>query len=126
MVDVGEFRPDLPPRAGLSFTREQVTPLDINLNLKGQKLTIHWQDGYRSEFDLGPLRRVCPCASCRRDRAAPSTSLPILKMPAGVDKIEVVDAELMGHYAINLKWSDGHNSGIYDYKYLRALDTEKT
>ena len=107
-----------------SFTAAQVTPLDINLNLKDQKLVITWQDGRRSEFELGRLRRVCPCATCRTERDVPSTSLPILKMPAGVDKIEVVDAELMGRYAINLKWSDGHNTGIYDYKYLRALDAE--
>ncbi len=107
-----------------SCTAAQVTPLDINLNLKDQKLAIAWQDGRRSEFQLGRLRRVCPCATCRKERDVPSTSLPILKIPAGVDKIEVIDAELMGRYAINLKWSDGHNSGIYDYKYLRALDAE--
>ena len=107
-----------------SFTAAQVTPLDINLNLKDQKLAIAWQDGRRSEFQLGRLRRVCPCATCRKERDVPSTSLPILKISAGVDKIEVIDAELMGRYAINLKWSDGHNSGIYDYKYLRALDAE--
>jgi DUF971 family protein len=107
-----------------SFAAAQVTPVDLNLNLKDQKLTIAWQDGRRSEFQLGRLRRVCPCATCRKDRDKPSTSLTILKMPAGVDKIEVIDAELVGRYAINLKWSDGHNSGIYDYKYLRALDAE--
>lgn len=110
-----------------SFTPAQVTPLDINLNLKDQKLAIAWQDGRRSEFQLGRLRRACPCATCRKDRKerdVPSTSLPILKIPAGVDKIVVIGAELVGRYAINLKWSDGHNSGIYDYKYLRALDAE--
>ena len=109
-----------------SFTPAQVTPLDINLSLKDQTLAITWQDGGRSEFQLGRLRRVCPCATCRKDRDKPSTSLAILKMPAGGGKIEVIDAELMGHYAINLKWSDGHNSGIYDYKYLRTLDAERS
>lgn len=109
-----------------SFTPAQVTPLDINLSLKDQTLAITWQDGRRSEFQLGRLRRVCPCATCRKDRDKPSTSLAILKMPAGGGKIEVIDAELMGHYAINLKWSDGHNSGIYDYKYLRALEAERS
>ncbi len=107
-----------------AFSQRQVTPDDIKLNLKEQKLVIAWQDGHRSEFELGRLRRVCPCATCRKERDTPPTSLPILKIPAGVGKIEVVDAELMGHYAINLKWSDGHNSGIYDYKYLRALDVD--
>ncbi len=108
---------------GDSLTPQQATPVDIKLSLKKQTLTIDWQDGHSSRFDLARLRRACPCATCRRDRATPSTSLPILKLPPGGGEIKVTDAELMGHYAINLSWSDGHNSGIYDYKYLRALDT---
>ncbi|MCH8218976.1 MAG: DUF971 domain-containing protein, partial [Planctomycetes bacterium] len=31
-------------------------------------------------------------------------------------------AQLMGHYAIKLIWSDGHDTGIFDYRYLRTLD----
>ena len=110
--------------AGSPLSIAQVTPADIKLSLTAQTLAIDWQDGHRSEFALGRLRRVCPCATCRKERDTPPTSLRILNLPAGVDKIEVIDAELMGHYAINLKWSDGHDSGIYDYKFLRALDAE--
>ncbi len=109
---------------GDSLTPQQATPVDIKLSLKKQTLTIDWQDGHSSRFDLARLRCACPCATCRRDRATPSTSLPILKLPPGGGEIKVTDAELMGHYAINLSWSDGHNSGIYDYKYLRALDAK--
>jgi DUF971 family protein len=113
----------LPRKAAVAESSDQLTPSDLKLDLKAQTLVIDWKDGRRSTFDLGRLRRACPCATCRRERdAPPSTSLPILNIPPGVDKIEVVDAELMGHYAVNLKWSDGHNTGIFDYKYLRSLD----
>ncbi len=27
----------------------------------------------------------------------------------------------VGTYAIRVNWSDGHNTGIYSYEYLRAL-----
>ncbi len=115
---------DAAPNPGAPLTAAQVTPADIKLSLSAQTLAIDWQDGHRSEFALGRLRRVCPCATCRKERDTPPTSLRILNLPASGVKIEVIDAELMGHYAINLKWSDGHDSGIYDYKFLRALDAE--
>ncbi len=115
---------DQSPLTGASLPAARVMPADIKLSLTAQTLAIDWQDGHRSEFELGRLRRVCPCATCRKERDTPPTRLRILNLPAGVDKIEVIDAELMGHYAINLKWSDGHNSGIFDYKFLRALDAE--
>ena len=124
MASENNTNADPPPLTGVPLSAAQVTPADIKLSLKAQTLAIDWQDGHRSEFELGRLRRVCPCATCRTERDTPPTSLRILNLPAGADKIEVIDAELMGHYAINLKWSDGHNSGIFDYKFLRALDAE--
>ncbi len=27
----------------------------------------------------------------------------------------------MGQYAIQIQWSDGHNTGIYAFRYLREL-----
>ncbi len=126
MAGDNNANPDHSPLTSAPLSAAQVTPADIKLSLTAQTLAINWQDGHRSEFELGRLRRVCPCATCRKERARPPNSLRILNLPAGVDKIEVIDAELMGHYAINLKWSDGHDSGIYDYKFLRALDAEPT
>ena len=37
---------------------------------------------------------------------------PVLKM---------LNVEPMGHYAIRIDWSDGHNTGIYSYDYLRKI-----
>ena len=31
-----------------------------------------------------------------------------------------VSAEGVGKYAINFKWNDGHESGIYSWDYLRV------
>jgi len=30
-------------------------------------------------------------------------------------------AELVGRYALQIYWSDGHSSGIYTFDYLRGL-----
>lgn len=33
----------------------------------------------------------------------------------------VAGAELVGHYAVRIRWQDGHDAGIYDYATLRRL-----
>jgi len=44
-------------------------------------------------------------------------SLPEEDTPA--TRMELVEG--VGSYAISIQWSDGHNFGIYNWKYLRAL-----
>jgi DUF971 family protein len=34
---------------------------------------------------------------------------------------QLQDVQLMGNYAINLVWMDGHKHGIYNWAYLRAI-----
>lgn len=126
-VQGGSALPTDPHRTA-HLTQNQVTPVDIKVSLQQQDMTIAWQDDHTSTYSFRQLRRACPCAACRQERKtpAPKGSLPILNIPAGVGRIEVTDARLMGLYAINLIWSDGHNTGIFDYKYLRALDTPES
>jgi len=99
---------------------DAVTPRDLKVELKTQRFTVDWQDGARSEFNLAELRRVCPCATCRTEREnTDSNPLKILKSdPTGV---HVVGAKLVGNYAIQFDWSDGHNTGIFDFRFLRSL-----
>lgn len=114
---------------------ESVTPADLKVKLADQKLRVTWQDGRHSEYSLHELRRICPCASCRTEReqhgqssalgqagpmgGAGGISLQVLKAdPTGV---RVVSAKLVGTYAIQFDWSDGHNTGIFDFRFLRSL-----
>jgi DUF971 family protein len=96
------------------------TPKDLKVKMKEQQLVVDWNDGTRSEFPLALLRRRCPCASCRTEREQQDANpLKILKFdPAGV---RVTQAKLIGNYAIQFFWSDGHSTGIFDFRYLRHL-----
>lgn len=98
-------------------------PRDLKVKIAEQRLVIDWSDGKQSEFPLEMLRRNCPCATCRTDREQQgSNPLRILKFnPSGV---RVVTANLVGNYAIQLHWSDGHNTGIFDFRFLRSLGVE--
>jgi len=108
----------------------QTTPTRLDLN-KEQGLTIEWQDGRRCEYTLTLLRSMCPCAQCRvvRDGSDPHDispgpkKKPLLTILPGnyAGKITVLNASLVGNYALKLEWSDGHDSGIYSFQYLREI-----
>ncbi|MGA2501477.1 MAG: DUF971 domain-containing protein, partial [Tepidisphaeraceae bacterium] len=35
--------------------------------------------------------------------------------------VTIATAEMVGNYAIQLTWTDGHSAGIYSFVYLREL-----
>lgn len=100
---------------------DSTTPKDLKIKIKEQRLIVDWMDETCSEYSLAVLRRHCPCASCRTEREEQEDNpLRVLKSdPSGV---HVIDARLVGTYAIQFHWSDGHNTGIFDFRYLRSLD----
>jgi len=103
---------------------DQDTPIDLKVKLAEQKLYVTWRDGTRSEFSLPRLRALCPCATCKTEREKQSkTALPILKADP-TRPVQATGAELVGRYAIHFDFSDGHNTGIYDFRFLRALSEQ--
>jgi len=97
-------------------------PVGMNLRLRDQVLEITWADGVRSRFPLSFLRKHCPCASCRTERQNESpAALPVLNPGAGGQTPVVVGGNIVGNYALQLEWSDGHNTGIFDFRLLRSL-----
>ena len=86
--------------------------------LEGKFLWIKWSDGTESKIGLQKLRELCPCATCIAERENQSNSyIPLIqKNQVTVDELEVV-----GNYAIKIKWHDGHNTGIYEYTFLKKL-----
>ena len=107
-----------------TFSAAQVTPRDIKLTRDEHRLTIAWQDGTVSTYDLTRLRKACPCAACNSERQRQSTTrelFPILKKDPGGGPPRAVTAKLVGNYALHIQWSDGHDTGIYDFRFLRAL-----
>ena len=80
-------------------------------------------DGRESTFPAAFLRRACPCATCRTapEKPAGTVTLPIAG-DASTQPKRLEGAKLVGNYAIQLLWSDGHDTGIYDFKYLRTIE----
>jgi DUF971 family protein len=87
------------------------------------RLVIDWSDGRRSVYTWQHLRANCPCASCREERTRPPNPFRILS-PAEVARgpLRPLSVTPVGRYAYTIAWNDGHNTGIYPFELLRALD----
>jgi DUF971 family protein len=102
---------------------DQFRPLNLHID-RTAGLRVDWADGQTSLLPLVLLRKNCPCATCRDQRDATTSaqgrSLTIL--PAGIDRATVLgDAKLVGNYALQITWGDGHSTGIFDFRLLRSL-----
>lgn len=97
-------------------------PIDVK-KVEDNKLAIIWDDGHQSIYAMDLLRKRCPCAGCRTAREAKqNNALRILSSGEVVSRnIEIKEAEFVGRYALQFRWSDGHHEGIYSFDFLRQL-----
>ena len=86
----------------------------------GIELAIAWNDGSESFLPLDLMRRACPCAACGGE-------------PDVLGNIERPDVtytpqsfvlrgwQVIGGYAVQPTWGDGHGTGLYTFQYLQRL-----
>jgi DUF971 family protein len=97
-------------------TRQAIEPREIAQE-SNTTLRINWGDGRVCNYEAADLRRVCPCAQCVDEWTGNRT----LRPETISDEVEISDVTIVGRYALNFRWSDGHETGIYSFKYLRDL-----
>lgn len=92
----------------------------LHATVIGHELALAWEGGEEDFIPLETLRRRCPCALCQGEPDALGRVMrPIPPQPAGAT--ELAGLQRIGGYAIQLRWADGHDSGIYAFDYLRKL-----
>ena len=96
--------------------REAIEPREI-LQEGDADLRITWADGRVCHYKAAGLRRVCPCAQCVNEWTGQRTLQPEVIS----DELEISDLNIVGRYALNFRWSDGHETGIYSFQYLRDI-----
>lgn len=91
-----------------------------NAAVIGDELALSFGDGTEAFLELPMLRRACPCAACQGEPDALGRVIrPLVEHGPGafvLNKFEIV-----GGYAIQPSWGDGHSTGIYSYLYLKRL-----
>ena len=92
-------------------------PVQIKVS-NNNNLLIKWDDKSKSSIGLEKLRKLCPCATCIAERENQSKSYIPLLME---NQFKVGSINQVGSYAISIAWKDGHNTGIYEYPFLKKL-----
>jgi len=79
---------------------------------------VEWTDGRKTVYTPAQLRALCPCAGCVSETTGVRMNDPA-SVPADLRQS---DLAMVGNYAITMRFSDGHHTGIYTFEYLREND----
>ncbi len=92
----------------------------INNTVIGNELALAWGDGSESYIPLESLRKHCPCAVCQGE---PDAMGRVVKPTVThTDRsFQLLSMQQVGGYALQLKWADGHSTGIYTFDLLKNL-----
>lgn len=90
-------------------------PTEINLTRETGILTIVFDTGERYELQAEYLRVKSPSAEVQGHSPAER------KLQYGKRTVAITEIRPVGNYAIRLVFSDGHDSGLYTWRYLREL-----
>jgi len=92
-----------------------MTPTEIRLRKRSRLLVISFDDGETFEYPFEYLRVNSPSAEVK-GHGPGQERLVTGKQDVGISAIEPV-----GHYAIRIRFDDGHDTGLYSWTYLHEL-----
>ena len=87
---------------------------DVVVPPGGSALVITAGEAEAASLDSAKLRMACRCAHCTRARIDG-------KFPSEFPGVTIETLTAMGHYGVNIAFSDGHARGIYPWSYLSEL-----
>lgn len=97
---------------------ERIIPKDIQQI--GAELAIVWNDGMESYLPLEMLRRACPCATCGGEPdVLGKIARPDVRYTP--QSFALMRWSIIGGYAVQPAWGDGHGTGLYTFPLLRRL-----
>lgn len=94
-------------------------PTDIKLHQNSKKLELVYSDSEQYELSCEFLRVLSPSAEVRGHGPGQET------LQHGKINVSIKNITAVGNYAIQLFFSDGHDSGIYSWEYLYELCQHK-
>src|ERR1700749_1519299 len=95
------------------------TPLQIKLRTRSRLLEVAFDDGSRYELPFEYLRVPSPSAEVKGH--GPGQEVLVL----GKENVGITAVEPVGQYAVKLVFDDGHDTGLYTWKYLYELGRDR-
>ncbi|MFT5575428.1 MAG: DUF971 family protein [Bermanella sp.] len=96
-----------------------ITPTGIELHQKSRELELIYANGEHARLSCEMLRVLSPSAEVQGH--GPGQKV----LQTGKINVNITSIKPVGNYAIQLVFSDGHESGIFSWKYLRELTDNK-
>ncbi len=93
----------------------QKAPTSIHYDRTEKCLTLVWQDQKKDVFSAEFLRVHSPSAEVRGHGVGQEV------LQVGKRNVAINGLEQAGRYALKIIFDDGHDSGLYDWGYLRKL-----
>lgn len=81
------------------------------------EVSVEWSDGAVTRYSAPELRRACPCAGCIDEW----TGQKRLDDGTVADDLAFKHISIVGRYALNFHFTDGHDTGIFSFAFLRKL-----
>ena len=97
----------------------QPTPVEIKLRRQSRLLEVSFDDGARYELPFEFLRVHSPSAEVKGHGPGQET------LVTGKRDVGLKGMEPVGQYAVRLIFDDGHDSGLYSWKYLYELGRDQ-
>jgi len=94
-------------------------PEELRLKEKGATLVLSYADGERHVLSAEQLRVESPSAEVRGHGPGQEITVP------GKRSVTISGLEPVGHYAVRIKFSDGHSTGLYTWAFLRELGRDQ-
>jgi DUF971 family protein len=95
------------------------TPTEIKLHQKSRQMEISFADGKRFELSYEFLRVYSPSAEVRGH--GPGQEV----LQVGKQNVDITAIEPVGSYAVQPRFSDGHDTGLYSWDYLYELGLDR-
>jgi DUF971 family protein len=90
-------------------------PTEIKLHQKSRLMEVSFADGRRFELSFEFLRVHSPSAEVRGH--GPGQEV----LQVGKKDVDIVALEPVGSYAVQPRFSDGHDTGIFSFDYLYEI-----
>lgn len=91
---------------------------EIKVRRKSRVLEVAFDDGRRFELPFEYLRVYSPSAEVKGH--GPGQEV----LQFGKENVQIKAVEPVGHYAVRLVFDDGHDTGLYTWKYFYELGSE--
>lgn len=101
------------------MTGERPWPVEITVDRPAGRVEILWQDGRRDSLAAELLRVESPSAEVQGHGGATK------QIVAGKARVGILGVDPVGHYALRIRFDDGHDTGLFSWDTLRRLGADQ-